>query len=483
MSVTFKDLFCGAGGSTVGVEQAGGHVAVALNHWPVATDLYSRRHPNTRTDCADVSQADPRRYVRTDVLIASPECTNHSQARGVSRKRQHPDLFDSADLSAERSRATMWDVVRFTEQMRYAAVIVENVVEAAKWVLFPSWCQAMESLGYTLTLLSHNAMDAGVAQSRDRIFAVWLRNGIKADLEFEHVGYCGYCERVRPCRQAWKNGRRVGRYRQQWMWACVECHLPVQPAVTPAEDVLDWSLPCPPLGAKKRAESTRMRVWAGMVRHGWVPITTTGSGHGYETTPGNRARPLTEPIPTVHTSGGRAVATPPGFLFNTAHGGRITELDQPHPTVCASDDRAALVLTNRTHAVPRGVDEPLTTLTAGGNHHGLITRTPLLVRGSSDSGKGEMSTPVTEPARTFTAKAGQAVVTPPSTPEEIATLDSVGFRQVEPYEAAGFQAFPDNYIPRDLPKVHQMRLVGNAVPPPMMRRIVERVIQALETAA
>jgi DNA (cytosine-5)-methyltransferase 1 len=40
-----------------------------------------------------------------------------------------------ADEAAERSRATMWDVVRFAEHHRYTSVIVENVVDAAKWVL------------------------------------------------------------------------------------------------------------------------------------------------------------------------------------------------------------------------------------------------------------------------------------------------------------------------------------------------------------
>ena len=43
------------------------------------------------------------------------------------------------DEAAERSRATMWDVVRFSEHHRYAAVIVENVVEVAQWLPFRAW--------------------------------------------------------------------------------------------------------------------------------------------------------------------------------------------------------------------------------------------------------------------------------------------------------------------------------------------------------
>ncbi|MEV0292596.1 hypothetical protein [Nocardia sp. NPDC050710] len=52
------------------------------------------------------------------------------------------------DEAAERSRATMWDVVRFTEFHQYRAIVVENVVDAAKWVLFSLWLHAMDALGY-----------------------------------------------------------------------------------------------------------------------------------------------------------------------------------------------------------------------------------------------------------------------------------------------------------------------------------------------
>ncbi|WP_353849879.1 hypothetical protein [Accumulibacter sp.] len=70
-------------------------LAVAANHWQTAIDVHQTHFPDARHDCADISQADPRRYPRTRVLLASPECTNHSQARGVSRRRQDPSLWDA----------------------------------------------------------------------------------------------------------------------------------------------------------------------------------------------------------------------------------------------------------------------------------------------------------------------------------------------------------------------------------------------------
>lgn len=469
MTATVTDLFCGAGGSSTGAAAAGLTIELAANHWQAAIDVHQANHPDAAHDCADISQVDPRRYPRTDILLASPECTNHSQARGVSRKKQDPTLWDAPDPMAERSRATMWDVVRFAEQIRYDAIVVENVVEATKWVLWPAWVQALTDLGYSHKVLSHNSMHHGVPQSRDRIYVVWWRTGLKPDLELELTAWCPRCDLGRPVRQVWKRNRSVGRYRQQWMWACTVCGATCEPATEPAASIIDWSLECPRIGDRIRplADATRARILAGLRRYGWAPITTAGAGPTFETTPGNRARGLDEPLPVQQTTATTALATPPGFLFQPAHGGRVSDLGRPHPTVCASDDRQALVLANTTNNVPRSADEPvstvvagtqrhalvvplrrnahaapagetLPTVTAGGNHHGLIVRnygnvggdpgrhvTPtvepvrtvttspgmgLLMR--NNGGGAEMVTPLDEPARTMTSKGHQSLLMP-----------------------------------------------------------------------
>lgn len=497
--ITVTDLFCGAGGSSLGAAQGGMQVVMAANHWQTAIDVHQANHPDTAHDCADISQVDPRRYPRTDVLIAGPECTNHSQARGVSRKRQDPSLFDSPDPAAERSRATMWDVVRFAEQMRYDAMIVENVVEATKWVLWPAWVQAVTDLGYRLTLLSHNSMHHAVPQSRDRIYAVWTRKGIDPNLELELEAWCPRCDCRRTVRQAWKNGRTVGRYRQQWVWACLDCGEACEPSTEPAATIIDWDLDCPRIGDRSRplAQATRDRILAGLQRYGWAPIITSGAGNGFERTPGNRARrALADPLPTQTASASHALATAPGFLMATNHAGRLSDLAEPHPTVCASDDRRSLIVPLRRHGAAQTADESLPTVTAGGNHHGLLMR--------NNTGGAEMVTPVTEPARTVTTTGHQSLLMPyyskskpQSTGEPIGAVstrdhhalievarivDDCGFRMLQPYEIAAAMAFPDRYIPLDLPKRDQVKLAGNAVTPPVMAWITGRVLQAMEAA-
>lgn len=107
--VTVTDLFCGAGGSSLGVRQSGGEVAMAVNHWKLAVETHAANFPRTDHDCQDVSASHPGRYPSTDILIASPECTNHSIAKGRKRARYASNLFGEQliDPSAERCLATL----------------------------------------------------------------------------------------------------------------------------------------------------------------------------------------------------------------------------------------------------------------------------------------------------------------------------------------------------------------------------------------
>ena len=497
MTITVTDLFCGAGGSSLGAESAGLTLRMAANHWQTAIDVHQAHFPDAGHDCADISQADPRRYPVTDILLASPECTNHSQARGVSRKRQDPSLWDAPDPAAERSRATMWDVPRFAEQMNYSAVVVENVVEAAKWVGWRGWCVTMNDLGYTARVLSHNSQDHGVAQSRDRIYVVWTKDGLTVDLEMERSAWCPRCDAATVVRQAWKNGRTVGRYRQQWEWRCITCGTACEVDRVPAAEIIDWSLDCPRIGDRARplADKTRARIAAGLERYGWLePVVTVGAGNGYERTPGSRARSTSEPLATQTTTLQHALAEPPGFLMNTAHGGRVSDVRAPHPTVCASDDRQSLIVPLRNNGNAYPTSEPLGAVCAEGNHHGLLMR--------NNKGGAEMTTPVTEPARTMTTAGHQSLLMPyygRSIPHPVdrpigtvttrdrhalidaeKVVDDCGFRMLEPHEVAAAMAFPDGYIPVDLPKKDRVKLAGNAVTPPVATWITGRVLQALE---
>ncbi|MGH9066624.1 MAG: DNA cytosine methyltransferase [Acidimicrobiales bacterium] len=497
MTIEVCDLFAGAGGSATGAAGVPGvEVTMAANHWPTAVDVHQAAFPDARHDCADLSGVDFRRYPAADILLASPECTSHTASKGVSRRRQSVGLFDDPDPGAERSRATMWDVHRYVEVHRPAAVVVENVVEAHAWLYWPSWWQAFADAGYDAQVVSLNSMHAGVPQSRDRIYVVAMRRGVKADLSLRPEAWCPGCEQVVAARQAWKNGRRVGRYRRQYLYRCPTCAGVVEPATSPASSIIDWGLPSLRIGDRRRplAEATLRRIRLGLERYGvavvagagntwerpgsgyaraWpvsdpLPTQTTTNGHGLAL-PGliaelrgggsrDKLRPVSDPLATVEAGANHHALVCPPLVVQPAHGGddatRVRGVERPLPTVCASDDR------------PLTVEPPAITV---GDHHDLLVA-------YNSTGRAQ---PVSRPAPTLTTKDRLALVVPQL------DIEDCTFRMFEPHEVGAAMAFAPGYAGETmaaLTKRDRVRLYGNAVTPPAMTFIVGRVVDALVAA-
>ena len=55
MSVSVDDLFCGAGGSSLGAELAGARLRLGLNHWDRAVETHATNFQHADHDCADIS--------------------------------------------------------------------------------------------------------------------------------------------------------------------------------------------------------------------------------------------------------------------------------------------------------------------------------------------------------------------------------------------------------------------------------------------
>src|SRR4051812_6228175 len=78
-------LFAGMGGACDGLEDAGFHVHLAINHDALAVAVHEKRHPYTRHLRCDVFEVDPRAATRgrgVRLLHASPDCTHFSVAKG-----------------------------------------------------------------------------------------------------------------------------------------------------------------------------------------------------------------------------------------------------------------------------------------------------------------------------------------------------------------------------------------------------------------
>jgi DNA (cytosine-5)-methyltransferase 1 len=517
MTLTMTDLFCGAGGSSQGAVQVPGvELRLAANHWELAVQSHAENFPDADHDTANISQVDFRRYPATDLLWASPECTNHSQAKGVPRRAQdaQPDLFGEVlpDEAALRSRATMHDVPRALEVgilrgRPYKGFVVENVVEARQWLFWRSWWSAItEDAGYCAHVVSLNSMHAQGAglpapQSRDRLYVVGHLRTIRCpDLAkwVAPAAWCPRCSRVVRARQSFKQGRAVGRYRAQYVYVCptAGCHRQVEPGWLPAAAAIDWALAGERIGDRSRplAAKTLARIEAGLRKYA-RPIHLEATGNTFERRPGVRTWPVDEPLTVQTTSATKAVAmlVPAGGTWNES----ATAVAEPMRARTTRDTEALVVPVEGREGVfarpaegplraqtarlqdvlvvplrangtarPAGAD-PLPTFAANGQHHALVRWDDQLYAYDT----GDLA-PVVEPLATQTTVQGDALVGP-----AVAVEDCL-FRMLEPHEIGAGMAFAASY--RVLGnKRERVRQYGNAVTPPAARDLIAALVEVI----
>ena len=155
------DLFCGGGGSGWGARNAGTEIVCAVDAWSVATDTYKANFPNTRVINATLdANSTPSilgKVGNIDFILASPECTNHTCAKG-SRPRD------------EDSKRTANYVINFARSLGPRWIVLENVVQMRGWHGYAPLVDELSSLGYSVLPLILDAADFGVPQTRRRLF-------------------------------------------------------------------------------------------------------------------------------------------------------------------------------------------------------------------------------------------------------------------------------------------------------------------------
>lgn len=553
MSLTMTDIFCGGGGSSTGGAMAGVKIDMAANHNTLAVNTHHVNHPESDHACVDLHIEDPRFFPRTDILWASPECTRWSQAGGskngdLTGAMGDPSLLDlltEDDLltndedEATRSRLLMFDVLRFIEHHRYSAVIVENVVDIAMRAKYrrawEAWKTGLTNLGYEFRIVSLNSMHAQALgapapQSRDRLYVVAWPVGSKApdiDRFMRPQAYCPRCDRVGETFQAWKPGKSVGKYRDQYVYLCAApgCATRVEPGYLPAAAAIDWGLPGKRIGdrTKPLAEKTIARIVAGIARY-WGPFHLEAAGNTYDAAdpkhPAHgdwngyyRAWSTAEVLKSIHTTASKALAIP----VEGREGKEARPLSLPGRTQTCRNETGVLTplhvslmgtAPGHIQNSARPVDRELRTLTAEGNNDYLLApyygnsdhakpigeplgtlttvdRYALIHR--NNSGGAEMATPATEYLRTLTTAGHQAVITPGDIRAAEAQIDDCLFRMLEPSEVAAGMAFPADYNwteavdekGRPATRRSLVRLAGNAVTPPAARDLIAAVVEAL----
>lgn len=484
--VTVADFFCGAGGSTTGMRAAGLDVRLAVNHAKIAIETHSYNHPDTDHACEDLQEKDshPGRYPKTDILWASPECTQHSQARGVKRKNLNQvDMLtgkNGIDPEAEKSRVTMDWVERAARYHRYEYILCENVLEVRDWHAYQSWWHSILDLGYDGQALSLNSQFFGVPQSRDRWYAVFWRKGSKRpNLDFHPEAYCAKCDRVVQAVQAWKKSEKAkdfkpwGRYGKsgQYWYRCPSCTSIVHPPTLPAAKVINWADQGEVIQEMKKplVKNTLNRIRAGLRKFGpnasdfIVPMRGTAVPF-----------PSSDPLTVVTTTQQHYIVVPQRKASATA-------IHEPLSTITTSQQHALIVSYYSRDNAFSSISEPLPVVPTE-NRHSLITLPPFL--SVYNNGNGQPIT-VDQPMWTIPTKDRHALIVPPQESagetfermiDEI--LMSSRYRLLEPEELKLAMSFPDTYTILGA-KYQQIEQIGNAVCPHVAQWLAERVLEAM----
>lgn len=176
------DLFCGAGGLSLGLQAAGFHVAVGVDHDAVALATHRAHFPGLtlQRDLSDPAAVREigllLKRLQVDLIAGGPPCQPFSRA-GRSKIRS---LVETGQRTAHDSRRDLWQAfLEIVEIAQPRAVLVENVPDMAlgdDMLVLRTLTTALEDLGYGVHSRLLDAWRFGVPQHRQRLILVGLAN-------------------------------------------------------------------------------------------------------------------------------------------------------------------------------------------------------------------------------------------------------------------------------------------------------------------
>lgn len=430
------DWFCGAGGSTQGCAVIPGvQPVVAANHDPIAIESHATNFPDVEHIRGDIKDVDVAKHPYGELKWSSPECTQWSVARGKRADyADNPMLWDDEGPGedVERSRALMEDVIRYLRGMHQRgepvlAGVVENVVDIRKWVHWLRWLLEIEALGYRTRLIAFNSAHAApvrtprAPQSRDRLYLAYWHKSLGRDPDWDKwlrpACWCTSCDEVVDGIQTFKRaGQDMGRYGQQYYYRCpkVSCRgSRVEPYYRPAASAIDWTIPGTRIGDRDKPLSpkTMARIEAALRK--WGPAIVEAGGNQYDShdprhpqygQPGaySRSWPLDDVLRTLHTTSTKGLLTPPMLVMLRGQNA-AKHTGEPLDTIAASGNHHGLLVTNNWSNAARTTDDTMATLTTA------TTQGLLVPAGGTWHDEGH---PTSDPMRTITTRESHGLLVP-----------------------------------------------------------------------
>ena len=362
INLLYIDLFCGAGGTSSGVEYARvdgkkcAEVIACVNHDANAIKSHAANHPKTKHFTEDIRTLDLAPLVKhlqkmkkihptaKVVLWASLECTNFSKAKGGQ-----PRDADSRTLAEH--------LFRYIEAIDPDYIQIENVEEFMCWGAldengkpvskdqgsdYMRWVKNVCNYGYDFDWRILNAADFGAYTSRKRFFGQFARKGLPIAF---------------PIQTFAKNGDEGGMFKMYSKWRAVR-------------DVLDLDDDGTSIFTKKKplCEKTLERIYAGLVKfvaggkkqhEAWILKYNSMNKDNHHNAPS-----LDEPCPTVACQN-RLGLVKCQFLskqFSGDPSGKNIDIEQPAGTVTCKDHHA-FVTAYYGNGFNSSIDEPSPTIT------------------------------------------------------------------------------------------------------------------------
>lgn len=189
------DLFAGAGGLSLGFEQAGFDIVAAVEYDPIHCAVHEFNFPQTKAICADVKECDGRSIrklagigdVDVDVVFGGAPCQGFS-------------LIGKRALDDPRNEL-VFHFVRLVREIRPKYFVFENVkgltIGEHKRFL-KEIIEELEGSGYTVKKDYRvlNAADYGVPQDRHRLFLLGCREGLTLPEYPDHKPGTTVCDAI-----------------------------------------------------------------------------------------------------------------------------------------------------------------------------------------------------------------------------------------------------------------------------------------------
>ena len=179
----FIDLFCGAGGLSLGFENAGFKCAAAIDNFQSAIETHHYNFPDSLSICDDIKNINPKELKKDmvhdiDLIIGGPPCPTFSTIGHAKIESLNREVYKD-----ERNKLFI-DFLKYVEIFQPKFFVMENVpnfMTKYKGEVFNSALKLIKNIKGNYKISNPvrvlNAANYGVPQKRRRMFLIGHKPG------------------------------------------------------------------------------------------------------------------------------------------------------------------------------------------------------------------------------------------------------------------------------------------------------------------